>query len=191
MWKDKTTWGMETVSGFEFSISREVCVCTQLNWKEKWKYFFPSVFLFFVNILITSVFNWILCSFLQWKGIYLSMRRWGKLFFNDKLPVSKTLSFPMWKEQPELEKVNVVNLDHDIPLPIDHLSQFQPANEKVHPWDVLWHNFPHLHPLPSLSPALEKETAVLECICKPLSSWQRGMVDSISDKHENTACFLL
>lgn len=55
------------------------------------------------------------------------------MFFNDKLPVSKTLSFPMWKEQPELEKVNVVNLDHDIPLPIDHLSQFQPANEKVHP----------------------------------------------------------
>lgn len=60
------------------------------------------------------------------------MRRWGILFFNDKLPVSKTLSFPMRKEQPELEKVNVVNLDHDIPLPIDHLSQFQPANKKVH-----------------------------------------------------------
>lgn len=102
MWKDKITWGKETVSGFEFSISREVCVwngtaenkISLQSWKEKWKYFFPSPFLFFVNTLITSIFNWILCSFWQGKGIssYLSMIGVNSFFKDSPPPKDPKLS---------------------------------------------------------------------------------------------------
>lgn len=85
MWKDETTWGKETILGFEFSISREdheqngiaENKISLLCWKRKWKYSTPppNPFVFFVNILITSIFNWTLWSFWQGRGIYPSMRR--------------------------------------------------------------------------------------------------------------------
>ena len=56
--KDKVTWGTETFSGFEFSLSREVCVCNGTAENKISLLSFPqSISVLCQHSLITSIFN--------------------------------------------------------------------------------------------------------------------------------------
>lgn len=153
----------------------------------------PSPFVFFVNILITSIFNWTLWSFWQGRGIYPSMRRFCDnlvvillvvcvcviwlWWFKNHLKTPNFLAYAWGSKgsEPYIRPLYCPSSRSPNPIPA---CQGDGAS-----WRGFLAQLPHLYPWPSLTPALGKEAAVSEYLCKLLSSWQRGMADSISGTH--------